>query len=169
MERAWYVIRTKPRQEDVARLNYEQQGFETYLPKILTTTRHARKIRQLARPLFPGYIFLHLSSDEMRWTTISSTYGALGPVRFGNYYPSVPDWMIEEIKKRENEQGLVTLYHIRNVNFKKGDRVKVKLNHYEELEAIFFAKRGEDRAIILLEILKRQVKAEVPLSNIRAA
>lgn len=169
MERIWYVIRTKPRQEDVARLNYEQQGFITYLPKILAVTRHARKVRQVTRPLFPGYIFLYLSPDEMRWTTISSTYGALGPVKFGDYYPPVPDWIIEEIKKREDERGIVALYEMTNANFQRGDKVKVQLHHYEELEAVFFSKRGEDRAVILLEILKRQVKAEVPLSKLRAA
>ena len=28
----WYLAYTKPRQEDLARVNLEQQGFESYLP-----------------------------------------------------------------------------------------------------------------------------------------
>ncbi len=169
VDREWYAIRTKPRQEDVAKLNYEKQGLITYLPKILTVIRHARKVRQVPRPLFPGYLFLHLSPEEMRWTTISSTYGSLGPVRFGDYYPSVPNWIIDEIRNREDEKGLISLSNYKKSDFKKGDKVKVSLHHYEELEGIFLAKRGQDRAVVLLNILKRQTKTEVPLTNLKAA
>ena len=28
----WYLAYTKPRQEEIARVNLDQQGFESYLP-----------------------------------------------------------------------------------------------------------------------------------------
>ena len=31
-KRSWYLIFTKPRQENLARENLERQGFTTYLP-----------------------------------------------------------------------------------------------------------------------------------------
>ena len=167
MRKSWYAIRTKPRQEEIAKLNFEKQNFITYLPKVKTTIRHARKITNAARPLFPGYLFLQLSTPETYLTSLSSTYGAIGPVRFGDYIPPVPDWIIEEIKKREDEKGLVSLFDPKRLNLKKGDKVKVKLNHYDELEGIFYAQRGQDRAIILLNILKNQVKTEVPLECLK--
>lgn len=160
MSRQWFAIRTQPRKEELAQTHYGRQGFVTYLPLILSVRRHARRIDQVQRPLFPGYIFLHLSMEERNWTTIGSTIGAIGPVRFGEYYPQVPDWVIEGMRAHEDEKGLIRR---RNAQFKPGDRVTVIWNYVEELEGIFQATRGEERALILLEILRRQVPTVVPI------
>jgi transcriptional antiterminator RfaH len=61
------------------------------------------------RPLFPGYIFFHLNSHEQDWTAIGRTIGAIGSVRFNNYCPPVPDWVIAGIQARENGSGFIPL------------------------------------------------------------
>jgi len=76
VNREWFAIRTQPRKEQVARKHYEQQDFIVYLPLILTIRRHARRIDKVPRPLFPGYVFLHLSIEDRKWNTIGSTIGA---------------------------------------------------------------------------------------------
>ena len=169
MNREWFAIRTQPRKEQVARKHYEQQGFIVYLPLILTIRRHARRIDKIPRPLFPGYVFLHLSIEDRRWNTIRSTIGAIGPVRFGEYYPPVPDWVIEGLRVREDESGLISLRFQQESMFKPGDRVSVVLGNLEYIEGIFQAVRGEDRALILMEILRREVSTHVPISALKAA
>jgi len=56
----WYLyllysrlIQTKPRKECVAEKNISSQGFEVYLPKFALNKKD--------KPLFPGYIFVHLA------------------------------------------------------------------------------------------------------------
>jgi len=169
VNREWFAIRTQPRKEQVAREHYEQQDFIVYLPLILTIRRHARRVDKIPRPLFPGYIFLHLSREDRRWSTIGSTIGAIGPVRFGKYYPPVPDWIIEGLRDREDEKGLISLGSQYGSTFKSGDRVSVVLGNLEYIEGIFQAVRGEDRALILMEILRRQVSTLVPFSALKAA
>lgn len=169
MNREWFAIRTQPRKEQVAKKHYEQQDFIVYLPLILTIRRHARRIDKIPRPLFPGYIFLHLSKEDRRWSTIGSTIGAIGPVRFGEYYPPVPDWFIEGLRVRGDEKGLIFLGSQYGSTFKPGDRVSVVLGNLEYIEGIFQAARGEDRAMILMEILHRQVSTLVPLLALKAA
>jgi len=169
VNREWFAIRTQPRKEQVAREHYEQQDFIVYLPLILTIRRHARRVDKIPRPLFPGYIFLHLSREDRRWSTIGSTIGAIGPVRFGKYYPPVPDWIIEGLRDREDEKGLISLGSQYGFTFKSGDRVSVVLGNLEYIEGIFQAVRGEDRALILMEILRRQVSTLVPFSALKAA
>ena len=168
MNREWFAIRTQPRKEQVARKHYEQQDFIVYLPLILTIRRHARRIDKICRPLFPGYVFLHLSTEDRKWNTIGSTIGAIGPVRFGEYYPPVPDWVIEGLRIREDERGLISLAS-QGSKFKPGDRVSVVLENLEYIEGIFQAARGEDRALILMEILRRQVSTLVPMWALKAA
>jgi transcriptional antiterminator RfaH len=169
VNREWFAIRTQPRKEQVAREHYEQQDFIVYLPLILTIRRHARRVDKIPRPLFPGYIFLHLFREDRRWSTIGSTIGAIGPVRFGKYYPPVPDWVIEGLRDREDEKGLISLGSRYGSTFKSGDRVSVVLGNLEYIEGIFQAARGEDRALILMEILRRQVSTLVPFSALKAA
>ncbi|MEA1991484.1 MAG: transcriptional activator RfaH [Thermodesulfobacteriota bacterium] len=168
MNREWFAIRTQPRKEQIARKHYEQQDFIVYSPLVLTIRRHARRIDKVPRPLFPGYVFLHLSIEDRRWNTIGSTIGAIGPVRFGEYYPPVPDWVIEGLRVREDESGLISLGS-QGSTFKQGDRVSVVLENLEYLEGIFQAARGEDRALILMEILHRQVSTLVPVWALKVA
>ncbi len=168
MNQEWFAIRTQPRKEQIAKKHYEQQDFIVYLPLILTIRRHARRIDKVPRPLFPGYVFLHLSIEDRRWNTIGSTIGAIGPVRFGKYYPPVPDWVIEGLRIREDESGLIFLGS-QGSTFKPGDRVSVVLENLEYLEGIFQAAKGEDRALILMEILRQQVSTLVPMWALKAA
>ncbi len=168
-EKQWFAVRTQPQKETLAMQHYENQGYEVWFPRIRKTVRHARKIKKVLRPLFPGYLFLHLGPDERNWVSIASTIGAIGPVRFGDYYPPVPDWLIHELKQREAEAGFIPMPFEDSLGIKPGDRVMVAGENDTEIEGIFQALKGEDRALILLDLLKREVPAEVPLASIRAA
>jgi len=86
MPKQWFVVRTKPRQEDYARKQLDWQGFEVYLPQTLGFVMHLRKKSWVKRPFFPCYLFLNLTPKERHWTTIAGTYGAIGAVIFGCHY-----------------------------------------------------------------------------------
>ena len=111
----WYAVQTKPHKEFVALKNYQNQGFSGYLPMVLKTVRHARKKQEVIRPFFPGYLFLHLSSEEQDWPAISSTIGSLCPVKFGDRYPVVPDEIVEGLKARENDEGFISLLEFNGI------------------------------------------------------
>ncbi len=162
----WFVIKSKPHQELTAKRNYGLQGIETYLPLIETTRSHARKKEIVAKPLFPGYLFVHLDSHEQKWETISSTKGAVGPVRFGNTIPVVSDWIIESLHCLENEQHVLQPKKILEKKLVPGSRVSVTLSGKNEIEGIFQCFHGKDRAVILLDLLNRQIKTVTNCSNI---
>ena len=169
MARSWYAIKTHPRKEFYAKLNYENQQFEVFLPVTLRIARHARRVKEVKSPLFPGYLFLHLAEDERAWVAVSSTRGAVGPVRFGNCYPPVPDWFIQGLMDRADDSGLISVSTREKFGFEPGDRVIVRGPNDTMIEGILKIIDGKDRAIVLLDMLRRQVKAKVPLSSLRAA
>ena len=70
----WYLIKTKPRQEQIAILNLERQHYYVYCPSAL--------INQKNVVLFPGYLFIQLDSEMQNWSPIKSTKGVLNFVRF---------------------------------------------------------------------------------------
>ena len=53
----WYVAQTKPRQEDIALVNLERQGFVVNLPRIPRIKPSPRLPD--TEVLFPGTSFLH--------------------------------------------------------------------------------------------------------------
>ncbi len=158
VQRSWFAIRTKPKQEMVARDQLQQQGFEVYLPLVNTRISHARKVSWQPRPFFVGYLFMCLSKDEQRWTSIRSTIGVLAPVSFGTFYPPVPDAAISMLQGRHDEQGFISVQMKPESPFKAGEQVRLNDGSLKGFDAIFVEMRGEDRALVLLDWMNKKMR-----------
>ncbi len=53
----WYVVRTKPHQENTVESSLTRIGIEVLFPRIKEQRVIRRKIQQVVSPLFPGYLF----------------------------------------------------------------------------------------------------------------
>jgi len=167
--RQWFAVRCRPGREFAATHELERQGLAVYLPRELKLIRHARRMERVPRPFFPGYLFLHLAPAERRWTAIRSTPGALCAVHFGAFYPPVPDTVITSLKSLEDADGLICQGEDPVSPFKSGERVVVRDGQFSGIEGIFVCRSGEERAMVLLEMLQRQVKARLPLAVLKTA
>ena len=167
--RQWFVVRCKPRQEFSAQQEFERQGFTVYLPQEQKLIRHARKMEKVPRPFFPGYLFLHLAPEERRWTSIRSTRGALCAVHFGLCYPLVPEQVIAVLKRLEDCDGFICEGDDSVSPFKLGERVVVRDGQFSGIEGLFVCRDGDERAVVLLGMLQRQVRSKLPLSSLVAA
>ena len=81
-------------------------------------------------------------------------------VGHGNRPTSVPEAVIEEIKGREDDSGLVAM--ARQAIFKRGAPVRVSAGPMADLLGIFECASDEQRVFILLELLGRQVRVRIP-------
>jgi len=154
--RRWYLVYTKPRQEDVARTNLERQGYRIYLPKIRTPRRRmGRRIIRI-EPMFPRYLFIHLDTETDNWAPIRSTVGVMKLVRFGVSPSPVPDDLIAVLAGRETADGVqdVPLHE-----FRAGQRIRIESGPFAGYEGIFLAKTGRDRVSVLLDIVGKAAKA----------
>ena len=143
--RNWYLIKTKPRQENVAIKNLENQEYSTYCPTV--------KIKNNNVVLFPGYIFIHLDKKQENWSPIRSTKGVLNFVRFGLNYAQVPDTVIEFLKANQ----LIYKEKLKNViRFKSGDKVQITDGVFKNCVAIFKSFKSEERLILLMNLLGQQ-------------
>jgi len=141
----WYLVKTKPRQENVAIKNLENQEYTTYCPTV--------KINNKQVVLFPGYIFIHLDKKTENWSPIHSTKGVVNFVRFGLNFAQVPDNVIEFIKANQ----LITTEKFMNLNmFKPGDKVQITDGVFKNCVAIFKSFKADDRVILLMNILGQQ-------------
>jgi transcription elongation factor/antiterminator RfaH len=116
----WFLTHTLPKGEWRAEWHLGVQGFRTFLPRILKTTRHARQLRTVPAPLFPRYLFVVLNLERDRWLCVRSTIGVshLFTTRDGRPIP-VPDGIVESLIERAAgdvtrlDDGLVTGQQVR--------------------------------------------------------
>lgn len=163
----WYVVQTHPNGEQKAAWHLQRQGFTVYLPQYLKRWRHARKTEMRPAPLFPRYLFLSLDTAQSRWRAIRSTIGVTDLICHGNRPAAVPDKIVEEVRARENEKGLLPMRF--TSPFKKGEAVAVVDGSLAGATGFFDCFKDSDRVFLLLEMLGRPMRVQVPASSIAAA
>lgn len=163
----WYVVQTHPNGERKAAWHLEQQGFVVYMPQYLKRWRHARKTEMRPAPLFPRYLFIAMDIAQARWRAVRSTIGVSDLICNGDRPASVPDKIVEEVRAREDEKGLLPLRHASP--FKQGEAVAVIEGSLAGATGFFDCFKDSDRVFLLLELLGRPMRVQLPASAVAAA
>ena len=161
---SWYVIQTKPRQESLASTNLERQGFSCYLPLFsLEKLRRGKKV-MVEEAMFPGYLFIELdaSGTGQSWAPIRSTFGVSKLVSFGGQPAKVDARLISQLQSHEKTR-FETPTHL----FNQGEKVVVLDGPFAGLEAIYQMDNAEQRCMVLLNMLSKQVPLQVDANNLR--
>jgi transcriptional antiterminator RfaH len=157
------VVNVHPHREHFAIENLERQEYETYCPMMRKRVRHARKTKDVLRPLFPGYVFVRFISDQQRWRPILSTYGVRTLVRFGDQLSFIDDGFIGALRRREVEGAIVkpeTPYQV-------GQSVKLTTGGFDGVVAQIINIDEKNRLTVLLDLLGRIVKVKVAADGVR--
>ncbi len=150
----WYAAACKPQQDERAELNLAAQGFEVLRPLAKLRKRRRGKVCTVIESLFPRYLFIHLDDEGENWAPIRSTRGIAGLVRFGGRAVAVPGRMMHDIRCRL--QGTDCCVDLTGQNtIAPGARVTIHDGPFTGHEAIFQATKGEDRVVVLLNIMQQ--------------
>jgi transcriptional antiterminator RfaH len=161
---AWYLVHTKPRQEEIALANLQRQGYECYLPQMRIERIRRRKAEVATEPMFPRYLFIRLDSSDQgkSWSPIRSTLGVSQLVHFGARAAKVDDALVELLRQREQIMPLDAMFH-------SGDSVIITDGPFAGIEAIYQTADADLRAFILLEILSKPVSMQIDTGRLRKA
>jgi transcriptional antiterminator RfaH len=160
----WYVIYTRPREEQVAEENLMRQGFETYWPRYRKRLTHARKVQEVPASLFPRYLFARFSLADAAWRVIRSTRGVAGLVSQGVDPTPVSQRLIDDIRSRENSEGYVVLG--RQIELQKGQRIQLASDAFKGVDVIFEAAKDSERVVALLGLLGREFRVCIPVNQV---
>jgi len=160
----WIAVVTQVNSENLAIANLRRQGYDSYCPQILKTIRHARKVEQVKRPLFPGYVFVSLDLEADQWRAILSTRGVRSIVQFGKRLGLLPIGFIESLISRE-DGGCLSIDKISNP-LSIGETVRVENNAFNGLLGKVLSVDSKDRIWILLDMLKQGIKVAVLRENL---
>jgi transcriptional antiterminator RfaH len=165
---AWYAVHTQPNAELKAAAHLARQGFEAYVPSFLKTRRHARKTETVRAPFFPRYLFVAIDISCQRWHAINSTIGVSRLIGHGNIPTPVMAGVVEELKRRQGDDGLLRL-ESPAARFSRGDAVRVVGGAFEACLGMFEALSDQERVAILLDLLGRKVRIVLDAGAIEAA
>lgn len=158
----WYLVHTKPRQEQVALSNLTQQGYECYLPMRRCELQSSSGLIVVAEPLFPRYLFIRMGSDSHAkgWSPVRSTKGVSRMVCFGSNPARADDSLVRQLMACD---GIVQ----RGTDLRCGDRVRIGNGPLDGLEAIYQNHEGEQRAMVLIEMLTRSTVLHIDRQHLR--
>lgn len=145
----WYAIHTKPRQETLAESSLQQEGIETYFPKLRRRKTIRRVRRWVTSPLFPNYILARFNADISR-RLVRYANGITNIVSFGGQPAIVDDSIIEAIQEHA-EEDVITLPP---TPYRSGELVEIQDGPLRGLQGIFEREMSDsDRVVVLLQTI----------------
>lgn len=165
--RNWHAVFCKPRQDAVAETNLLHQGFEIFRPKTQVARTRRGQRRLALESMFPRYLFVRLSQNGEDWTPIRSTRGAIGLVKLGGEAPVVPETVIESLRRRCSEDGVVNLAGA--IDYQPNELVDIIDGPLSGYRALFKARSSQERVVVLLQLLQHERRVELADTSIRRA
>jgi transcriptional antiterminator RfaH len=157
----WYLLQCKPRQDERAQLNLQQQNYMTFRPQLMSERSVRGKRHRVLESLFPGYVFIQLSRDD-NWAPIRSTRGVSRIVEFNHVPAMVDDQVIAHLRERSLESIGFPADHA----LEPGEPLQIVQGPLTPLEGVFMSMQGDERVMILLQFLNRQQPVCVPLRHL---
>jgi len=159
----WYVVHTKPRQEDLALDQLQRQCYGIYLPRYKRIKRMSDRQAPLWEPMFPRYVFVQPESSQHSLAPIRSTLGVSNLVRFGNIPAVVPLEVMQRIRAFEAERNQLSLQQISPL--KEGVAVRIAQGPFAGLEGLI-SDVSNQRIVVLMQLLTKETRVSVSAHQI---
>jgi transcriptional antiterminator RfaH len=156
----WFLIYCKPKQDTLAEINLIRQGFVVFRPTItVVKSKIGAKDYHSCESLFPRYLFIQVDPKVKSIAPVVSTFGVSGFVKFGDQYAIASEALINEIKVDIQKQSL--LAKCAN-DLVAGDEIYINGHGFSHMKAIYCNPCGNERAMILMNILGKESRLSVP-------
>ncbi|HXW68201.1 MAG TPA: transcription termination/antitermination NusG family protein [Dissulfurispiraceae bacterium] len=159
----WYVIYTKPRQEDNVEESLARASVEVFNPKLRRKRLIRGKYRHVIRPLFPNYLFAKFD-PSLQYNMVKYTRGVSSIVGNRGLPWPVSEDIIDIIKSRLNEEGLIVI----TPDIKVGDKVEITEGPFRGFIGIFEREmKDSERIIVLLNTVEYRASLDIEKELLR--
>jgi transcriptional antiterminator RfaH len=157
-DKRWCAVYSKPQKEDFAQWQLQLKGLEVFLPKLLLPQCASRPKRIV--PLFPSYLFVRIDITSEDSAYVIWTPGVKRLVSFNGMPATIDDEIMEFLMQRADASGHIAAAS----NLKPGQQVRITGGPFSGLTGLIQEPPdARGRVKVLMTLLNRQVKAEVPL------
>src|SRR5258705_3005431 len=161
-DRLWYVVYSKPRREGFAQTQLRRKGLEVFFPQLASPRCQLRQSQYV--PLFPNYLFVRLQLPEEYNYALWSP-GVKTIVSFNSAPAPIDEKIIDFLRQKSSPEGLIG----GQPHFAIGQEVRINGGPLDGLLGIIQnPPNARGRVGILMQLLNRQIKIDVPVHCITA-
>jgi len=158
----WYVVKTKPKNEERTHNYLEHHGIKTFLPLMETFKSNTDNGIKKVKPLFPNYLFAQFDLME-NYPLVKWGKGVNKILGFGKYPTPIADEVLSIIKSRADANGIVKKAY----NLNKNEPVRITSGPLKDLLGIFERWLSDSgRVRILLNLIGYQPRVELHYSQV---
>lgn len=96
---SWYAVRTYSNYEFRVNNMLLKKSFNVFYPTVLKWSRRRDRRKKIARPLFPGYLFVESDPYASSWLDIKKTEGVFNILSYKGIPQSMPQEEIDSVRK----------------------------------------------------------------------
>ncbi len=154
----WYAVYVRSRHEFKARDIMQGAGVEVFLPTVDRLRRWKDRKKIVTFPLFPGYVFVHISRNHEARLTVLKTKGV---VRFVGLKPGVPE-PVPDVQVTSLQQVVHSSREIEPYPYlREGRRVRIISGPLAGVEGILQERRGRHLLVLSVDILQQGASVQV--------
>ncbi len=158
----WYAAYTRANHERRVADQLAERGVENFLPEYESVRKWKDRKVRLQMPLFPGYVFVHLSlQNRLR---VLQVPGVACLVGFAGRPVAVPEEEFARIRGFLNKGFRVEPHPY----LEAGQCVRVHSGPLEGMEGIVVRRKNGSRLVISLELIQRAVAVDVDVTDVEA-
>lgn len=158
----WRVLQSQRHKERVTGARLALAGLTTYVPLLRQWPRPV--VGSEVGPMFPGYVFVQAGTADFH--RVMHTPGVRGFVAFRDGDPAwLDDSVITFLRSREQPDGIISAEPLPS-----GSTITITDGPLRGLVAVLERRlTGRQRVLVLLEILQRETRVELPDRWVRLA
>jgi transcriptional antiterminator RfaH len=165
VNRAWFLIHTKPKQEERTTRNLQAWNVETLSPQIrdYSYNQFTGERTQVLKPLFARYIFARFNLEHL-FHKVRFTRGVHELVSFGDGPLELDDEIVSFVRSRIGKDGFVNI----GEDIKPGDVVVIKDGALKDFTGVFEREmKDSDRVELLLNTVSYQARVQIQRSQLQ--
>ena len=159
----WYAAYTRANHEKRVADQFAGRGLEHFLPQYESVRRWKDRKVRLQLPLFPGYLFVHLGTQEQ--LRVLQVPGVVRLVGFNGSPTPLPHEDIERIREFLG-QGLRAEPHPYLV---VGRRARVVRGPLGGMEGVVVRRKNRSRLVVSFDLIQRSMAIEIDEGDLAPA
>ena len=156
----WYALQVRTRWENSATTLLAGKGYRTFLPTVKAKQRRSARSKEIAVPLFAGYVFCQF--DAVNRLPILVTPGVIAVVGRGRVPIPVEDSELAALQRMVSSGLEPEPWPYLEV----GQPIRIEDGALGGLEGILVSFKGSRRIVVSISLLKRSVALEIDRSSV---
>ncbi len=159
--KVWYVVKTKPQQDQRAKDNLARLGHHVFSPYRNVSFTRSNKIFTNRQSVFPGYLFININKRNSQ--SINSTFGVSYLLCDGFKKPiAVKPKIMKQLFESCCSDGELTLKN----DLQPGDKVRIFKGPLLNSLAYISTLKDNDKALVFLELMGQFSSVHISRSSL---